>query len=114
VSTELRDSLFSACTVLCVPSSRESFGSVVVEAWACGKPVIGGPAEATSELIADGVDGFTVPQDPKVIAERLTRVLDDPALGRAMGAKGKEKVRQKYSWDAIAQAHVDLYRRLIT
>ena len=113
VSTELRDSLFSACTVLCVPSSRESFGSVVVEAWACGKPVIGGPAEATSELIADGVDGFTVPQDPKVIAERLTRILDDPALAQAMGAKGKEKVRQKYSWDAIAQAHVDLYQRLI-
>ena len=113
VSHELRDSLLSACTVLCVPSSQESFGSVVIEAWACGKPVIGGPAEATSELIEDGIDGFVVPQDPQVIAARLTRILDDAGLAQAMGAKGKEKVRQKYSWDAIAQAHVDLYQRLI-
>jgi glycosyltransferase involved in cell wall biosynthesis len=96
-----------------VPSSQESFGSVVVEAWACGKPVIGGPAEATSELIADGVDGFTVPQDPSVIAERLTRILDDPGLARSMGDKGKEKVRQKYAWDAIAEAHLAIYRSLI-
>jgi glycosyltransferase involved in cell wall biosynthesis len=109
----MRDSLLSACAVLCVPSSRESFGSVIVEAWECAKPVIGGPAEATSELIADGVDGFVVPQDPKVIADRLSRILDDPTLAATMGAKGKEKVRQKYSWDAIANAHVDVYRSLI-
>jgi len=112
VSPELRDSLFSACAVLCVPSSRESFGSVIVEAWVCGKPVIGGPAPATHELIDDGVDGFVVPQDPQVIAERLTRLLDDPQLAQMMGARGREKVRQKYSWDAIAQAHLDLYQSL--
>jgi glycosyltransferase involved in cell wall biosynthesis len=113
VSQEMRDSLLSACSVMCVPSSRESFGSVIVEAWECAKPVIGGPAEATSELIADGVDGFVVPQDPKVIADRLSRILDDPSLAATMGAKGKEKVRQKYSWDAIASAHVDVYRSLM-
>lgn len=113
VSPELRDSLFSACAVLCVPSSRESFGSVIVEAWACGKPVVGGPAGATRELIEDGVDGFVVPQEPQAIAERLTRILDDPALAHAMGGKGKEKVRQKYGWDAIAHAHVAIYRSLI-
>lgn len=113
VSGELRDSLLSACTVLCVPSSQESFGSVVVEAWSCGKPVVGGPAGATRELIDDGGDGFVVPQDPQVIAERLSRILDDPALAQAMGARGKEKVRQKYSWDAIATAHLDLYRSLL-
>ena len=113
VSHELRDSLLSACTVLCVPSSQESFGSVVVEAWACGKPVVGGPAEATRELIEEGVDGFAVPQDPQVIAARLTRILDDAGLAQAMGAKGKEKVREKYSWDAIAEAHLALYRSLI-
>lgn len=112
VSDELRDSLLCACTIVCVPSSRESFGGVVVEAWSCGKPVIGGPAPATHELIEDGVDGFVVPQDPQVIADRLTRLLDDPRLAQIMGARGREKVRQKYSWDAIAQAHVDLYQTL--
>lgn len=112
VSATLRDSLLAACTVLCVPSSRESFGSVIVEAWACGKPVIGGPAAATRELIEDGVDGFVVPQDPRVIADRLNRILDDPAFARDVGCRGQEKVRRKYAWEAIAGRHLDIYREL--
>ena len=113
VRDELRDSLLSACSVLCVPSSRESFGSVVVEAWSCGKPVVGGPAAATRELIDDGVDGFIAPQDPVVIADRLKRVLDDPALAVEMGCRGREKVERLYSWRAIAAAHLDIYQTLM-
>ncbi len=114
VPHELRDSLLSACTVLCVPSSRESFGSVVVEAWACGKPVVGGPAGATRELIEDGVDGFVVPQDPKVLVERLARLLDDPELARTMGRRGQENVERRFSWRAIAAAHEEIYSRLLS
>jgi glycosyltransferase involved in cell wall biosynthesis len=113
VDEELRDSLLSACTVLCVPSSRESFGSVVVEAWSCAKPVVGGPAEATRELIEDGVDGFIARQDPGVIAERLKQVLDNPTLAVDMGCRGKEKVERLYSWRAITEAHLEIYQRLI-
>jgi glycosyltransferase involved in cell wall biosynthesis len=113
VREDMRDSLLSACAVLCVPSSRESFGSVVVEAWSCGKPVVGGPAAATRELIEDGVDGFIAPQRAEIIADRLTRVLDDPALANDMGCRGKEKVQQRYSWRAIADAHVAIYEQLM-
>ena len=112
VSQELRDSLLAACTVLCVPSSRESFGSVVVEAWSCGKPVIGGPAAATRELIEEGVDGFIVPQDPSVIADRVRTLLDDPERARTMGCRGAEKVEREYGWDAIASAHLAIYEKL--
>jgi glycosyltransferase involved in cell wall biosynthesis len=112
VPRDLRDSLLKACTVLCVPSSRESFGSVVVEAWACGKPVIGGPAAATRELIDEGVDGFVVAQDPRQIAQRLERLLDDPELAEEMGCRGQEKVQRRFSWEAIAQAHLDVYERV--
>jgi glycosyltransferase involved in cell wall biosynthesis len=114
VPQDLRDSLLSACDVLCVPSSRESFGSVVVEAWSCGKPVVGGPAAATRELIDDGVDGFVVPQNPVLIAERLKQLLDHPARAGDMGCRGKEKVEQRFSWDAISRAHVEIYERLMT
>lgn len=113
VDDTLRDSLLRACTVLCVPSSRESFGGVIVEAWSCGKPVVGGPAAATSELIEDGVDGWTVPQDPQAIANRLTRLIDNPGLADQMGARGREKVMRSYSWEAIANAHLDVYRRVL-
>ena len=113
VDDSLRDSLLNACAVLCVPSSRESFGGVIVEAWSCGKPVVGGPAAATQELIEDGADGWTVPQAPAAIASRLTQLLEDPALSAQMGARGKEKVARKFSWEAIADAHLEVYRRVL-
>ncbi len=112
VDNLMRDSLLNACAVLCVPSSRESFGSVVVEAWASGKPVIGGPAPATRELIDEGVDGWTVPQDATAIARRIGQVLDDESLAQAVGKRGREKVARRFSWESIALEHVDIYERL--
>jgi glycosyltransferase involved in cell wall biosynthesis len=114
VDDALRDSLLQACTVLCVPSSRESFGLVLVEAWSAGKPVIGGPAAATRELIDDGVDGWSIPQQPDALVQRLTQLLDDPARARQMGAAGKTKVDQRFSWSAIADAHLAVYSRLVS
>jgi glycosyltransferase involved in cell wall biosynthesis len=114
VDDAMRDSLLQASTVLCVPSSRESFGLVLLEAWNCGKPVIGGPAQPTRELIDDGVDGWSVPQDARVLAERLSALLDDPALAERMGANGKRKVLQRFSWPVIADAHLAVYSRLLT
>jgi len=113
VDQPLRDSLLAACSLLCVPSSRESFGAVLVEAWACGKPVVGGPAAPTRELIDEGVDGWTVPQDAQAIAAVLTRLLDDEGLRRRAGEAGRAKVSARYSWPAIAQRHLDIYRALL-
>ena len=109
----LRDSLLAACSLLCVPSSRESFGAVLVEAWACGKPVVGGPAAPTRELIDEGVDGWTVPQDAQAIAALLTQLLDDEGLRWRAGEAGRAKVAARYSWPAIAQRHLDIYRALL-
>ena len=113
VDNATRDSLLNACAILCAPSSRESFGSVIIEAWASGKPVVGGPAAATRELIDDGVNGWTVPQEPAVIADRLKKLLDDPALAAQMGARGNEKVARYFSWKTIAEAHLGVYGRAL-
>ena len=113
VDDPVRDSLLSACYAVCVPSSRESFGSVVIEAWASGKPVVGGPAAATRELIEDGVDGWAVAQDPSAIAARLEQLLDDESLARDMGCRGKEKVERQFSWDAVTKAHLDVYEQAL-
>ena len=112
VDDAMRNALLQACTVLCVPSSRESFGLVAIEAWSCGKPVIGGPAAATRELIDDGVDGFVVPQEPAAIESRLRTLLDDPEQADQMGAQGRAKVQARFAWPAIADAYVALYQEL--
>jgi len=114
VDNALRDSLLSACTVVCVPSSRESFGIIAVEAWASGKPVIGGPAAATRELIEEGVDGWAVAQDPITIAARLAQLLDNEELARDMGSRGKEKVERRFTWESVANAHLGVYDRVLT
>ena len=113
VSQPERDSLLAACSVLCVPSARESFGSVVVEAWAAGRPVVGGPAEATRELIEDGVDGYTVRQRPAEVAGRLRLLLEDPALADRMGEAGRLKVATRFQWPAVARAHLEVYRSVL-
>ncbi|MHB8507789.1 MAG: glycosyltransferase family 4 protein [Candidatus Dormibacteria bacterium] len=112
VSDELRESLLSACAVLCVPSSRESFGAVLVEAWNCGKPVVAGPAPAAKELVQDGVDGYNVEQTGAALVRALEPLLLDEALRTGMGAAGREKVRQRYSWSVISEAHREIYSLL--
>ncbi|OLB92117.1 MAG: hypothetical protein AUI15_21640 [Actinobacteria bacterium 13_2_20CM_2_66_6] len=112
VTDAMRNALLQACAVLCVPSSRESFGLVAIEAWNCGKPVIGGPAAATRELIDDGVNGWAVAQDPSAIEARLRSLLEKPELARQMGAQGRAKVQARFAWPAIATAYLELYQEL--
>lgn len=114
VDDRLRDSLLQACSILCVPSARESFGLVLLEAWQAGKPVIGGPAEATREMIDDGIDGWSVAQDPAVVAARLRTLLENPTLAAEMGARGRDKVARRFSWPVIADAHLAVYSKLLS
>lgn len=93
VSDEEKRDLLDAAHLLAIPSRNESLGIAYLEAWACGKPVIGARAGAIREIIADGVDGFLVPFGrPAELAERIGRLLDDPALARAMGEAGRAKL----------------------
>jgi len=86
---------------------------VLVEGWASGKPVIGGMAAASGELIEDGVDGWRVPQDAATVADRIRRLLDAPELAAQMGLRGKEKVARQFTWEAVAKAHLEVYDRVI-
>ncbi len=101
---------YAEAAVFALPSSKEGFGIVYLEAWAHGLPVIGSCHGAAGEVIADGVDGFTVdPADLPALAARLRQLLDDPALAARMGAAGRAKVARHYS----ATAFVDNLRALL-
>lgn len=102
VSLEDKTAALADCTVLCVPSSQESFGGVFTEAWALRKPVIGGPAPAARDVITQGADGFVVAQNPAQIAERLNLLLAQPALAARFGQAGFAKVEANFTWEALA------------
>lgn len=114
---ELQDKtdLLAACDVVCVPSSQESFGGVLVEGWSFRKPVIAGPAPAAREVIADGRDGFFVrEQTPAPIAQRLMWLFDHPERAHEMGRRGAEKVESRFTWEKLAARTEDIYASLRT
>jgi glycosyltransferase involved in cell wall biosynthesis len=114
VSLEDKTSLLRACEVLCVPSSQEAFGGVIVEAWSQGRPVVVGPAPAAFDVVSEGDDGWLVREATgEAVAERLGRLLDDPARATAMGARGAEKVAARYTWDRLAEQTLTIYRSLM-
>ena len=100
----------AACDVFCLPSAHESFGIVYAEAWAYGKPVVGGPAPAVRELITEGEDGCCVSQDKDAIAGALVRLLCDPALCRRLGDAGHKKQQERFTWPAVVQVHQQVFQ----
>jgi glycosyltransferase involved in cell wall biosynthesis len=101
-SLEKSDAL-AACTLLCVPSSQESFGGVYTEAWYFSKPVIGCNIPAVSEVINDGEDGYLVDQNPAQIADRIVYLLDNPGVAQRLGDNGKRKVEARFTWPKLAE-----------
>jgi len=112
VDLQTKTDALAACNVLCMPSGRESFGGVYVEAWTLGKPVIGGDAPAVREVIEEGVNGYTVGSDADQLAQRLNLLLHDPELARSLGAAGQVKAAS-YDWAILSRQLLDVYHSLM-
>lgn len=84
-------------------SVREQFGRVIVEAQACGVPVIGSQSGSIPDVVGDG--GWIVPEsDPAELADLLNAIAADPALLQARGAAAQTNVKTRFTYDAVAGA----------
>jgi phosphatidyl-myo-inositol dimannoside synthase len=89
--------IYAQASLFAMPSSKEGFGIVFLEAWLHGLPVICGTQDAAAEVITDGVDGYAVnPWDIEALAEKIAMLLDHPDMAAAMGEAGADKVRSRY------------------
>ncbi len=113
VDLQTKTDALAASTLLCVPSTQESFGGVYCEAWSFAKPVIGCNIPTVAEVISDGIDGYIVEQKGGEIADRICQLLLDTGTARHMGAAGKQKVEERYTWPRIAARAEDGYRRVL-
>lgn len=113
VSLKEKTNALAACSLLCMPSTQESFGGAYTEAWTFGKPVIGCPISSVNELIQDGINGYLVKQEPKAIAERIVDLLLNQEQARAMGRAGQQMVKERYSWSVLATQTEAAYRSAI-
>jgi glycosyltransferase involved in cell wall biosynthesis len=101
--------LLDNCRVLVNPSSYEAFGIVFLEAWARGKPVIGGRIPAVREIIKDGVNGFLFDSSKKGdLEDKITRFIRNRSLAEQLGKAGQAEVRDRYVWSKIVDRIEDL------
>jgi glycosyltransferase involved in cell wall biosynthesis len=103
---------YAIADVVVLPSHREGLPTVVLEAHAAGKPVIGASATGTVDVVSDGGTGllFRV-GDVAALAEAMTRLLTDKALARKLGLAGQEKVKRDFRQEQIWRA---LYREYLS
>ena len=108
---EKRDLLASA-TIVAQPSSVESLGHVLIEAWANRKPVVAADIEVSRELVSSSRGGVTVPfGDVQKLAQELDRLLHDPTAREQMGNSGYHKAME-YAGDAPWKRFVDEFEHL--
>ena len=104
---------YSAASVVVVPSHYESFGMVALEAMACGTPVIASAVGGLPFNIADGFNGYLVPNgDPEALAYKLALLLKFPSLREQLGEQARHWV-ERYSWTNIADEILDVYQRTL-
>ena len=113
VDLQTKTDALAACTLLCLPSTQESFGGVLTEAWSFGKPVIGANIPAISEVIDNGENGFVTPPTAPELAERITFLVSNPTLADQLGTAGKFKTEHVYNWGELAQKTERVYTMLL-
>jgi glycosyltransferase involved in cell wall biosynthesis len=99
--------------VLLHASVAEGIPNVVLEAMACGIPVVATDVGGVSEAVTDGVEGFLVtPRDPARLAEALLRLAGDHSLRARMGAAGRKRIETAFTLDAQLDDFLALYREV--
>jgi glycosyltransferase involved in cell wall biosynthesis len=115
VPTERIVELYAEAEVAVVPSLYEGFSLPAIEAMACGVPLVATTGGALPEVVGDdGVTGLLVPPgDVDALAGTITRALGDPDLRARIGAAGRARVLERFTWRATAVGTVQHYRALL-
>ena len=115
ISDEELATLQASAEVAVVPSLYEGFSFPAIEALACATPLVATRAGALPEVVGpDGECALLVePGDAGQLAAAIGRLLDDPDLRTRLGAAGRTRVRQRYSWRAIAESTAACYAEAV-
>ena len=104
----------TASDVLCLPSHREGFGSVIIEAGACRVPSIGSNIYGLSDAIVDGETGILIPlKSVSGLENAMELLVNDSKLRHKMGKAAQERSASIFSQEILTEQLVDLYKSLL-
>lgn len=110
--------VYNSCDVFVLPSIYEPFGLAVVEAMACGKPVIVSDVGGMKDMVINGADGFKIPIASELfihmLQESLVKLLKDAQLRETLGRAARERAVKGYNWKIVAKKYENLYNRVLT
>jgi len=106
---------YETADIFCAPAiGWESFGIILLEAMAMGKPIIASNIDGYASLVTHGVEGLLVPpKDEEMLAQALITLMANESLRREMGARGRVKAAD-YSWEHIARRVLNYYVRVLS
>lgn len=105
--------LYNTGSVFVLPSLADSWGLVVLEAMACGLPVIVTQNTGSGQAVEEGVNGFIVPiRNPQALHEKLIYLYEHPQIRLEMGRAASSSVRN-FTWERYAKGLLEIYRELM-
>lgn len=106
-------SLHKAFDIFVMSSITEGLGTSLLDAMACGKPIVATTAGGIPEVVVDGETGFLVaPRDHEGMARAIVSLLKDEALRRRMGDAGRARARVRFSAERMVQDTLRVYQRV--
>lgn len=111
--TDIPD-ILRTCDLYVRPSLTEGLPLTVLEAMACGVPVIATPVGGTAEVVQDGVTGLLIrPGEVDDLARATNDLLANPSRGRALAHQARALVQRSFNWDAVTRQTTAVYQELI-
>lgn len=105
VSTQELSAYYRRASIFCLPTKREPFGIVFLEALAHQLPIVGTDIGAIPDFVEHGANGYLVPPfDVPALTEALLNLLGDPDQCRRFGERGKTHIFTRYNWESVTAA----------
>ncbi len=106
--------LYRQADLFVTATTWEGMPNTVLEAMACGLPVVGTRASGLGELVREGVNGYLVDlNDTATLADRLMALIDNPYERQRMGKESRKIAEREFAWDTIAEQYAAIYQRIM-
>lgn len=106
--------VFANSHIFCLPSYREGLSKVLIEAAACGKPIITTDVPGCRDVVTNGLNGLLVPaRDPQAIARAIKDLIVDPEKRRQMGHEGRKKAQTEFGLEMVVKETLQVYNELL-